>query len=149
MPVVTEYNNTNAVKLKTKAKTYKAFQDAVNHGAKIAAELAPVDTGDLKASADHVTTLKTSGIVAEFSTETNPEYNIYQEYGTGIYAGDADARFPDQEKSRGSRAKQIPWVYFKNGRFYTTYGNKPQPFMRPAYEVVKPELEADLRDVIE
>ena len=149
MPVVSVYNNTNKVKLRTKARMYKAFQEAVKDGANIAAALAPVDTGDLKASADHVTTLKTSGVVAEFSTETNPEYNIYQEYGTGIYAGEADPQFPGQEMSRGSRAKQIPWVYFKNGQFYTTYGNKPQPFMRPAYEVVKPKLENDLRGVIE
>src|SRR5699024_4063133 len=37
-------------------------------------------------------------------------YAIYLEFRTGIYA------------TKGSRAKMIPWTYYKDGRFYTTYG---------------------------
>lgn len=148
MRVRVDYNHTTRVKARTNQNIFDDFEDASQRGANLAQSFAPIDSGALKASADSTATLRTTGVHAEFFTETNPEYNIFQEYGTGIYAGDADPGFPGQRESQGSRAKKIPWVYFKNGRFYTTWGNKPQPFMRPAYEIVKPELEADLRHVV-
>lgn len=56
-------------------------------------------------------------------------YSVYHEYGTGIYATGPG----------GSRAKKIPWVYYDEylGKWFTTYGVAPHPFMRPGYEAAK------------
>lgn len=51
----------------------------------------------------------------------------YVEYGTGIYATGPG----------GSRAKKIPWTYYKEGRFYTTYGMAAQPFIYPSVDIAK------------
>lgn len=61
-----------------------------------------------------------------FAVRADAEHAIYNEYGTGIYATGPG----------GSRAKEIPWVYYNEatGQFYTTYGLRPQPFMQPAYD---------------
>lgn len=52
-------------------------------------------------------------------------YAIYLEFGTGIYA------------TKGSRAKKIPWTYYKDGRFYTTYGMVAQPFWYPSLDLAR------------
>lgn len=80
---------------------------------------APVDTGELKA-----------GIVVKDASKKNKpayhviakaKYAIFQEKGTGMFAEDGNGR-------------RTPWVYkAKNGQWRTTRGNKPQPFMRPAF----------------
>ena len=59
----------------------------------------------------------------------------FHEYGTGRYAGKADAAYPGQRGSTGSKAKEIPWVYTPdNGKtFYTTYGVTPKPMLRPGF----------------
>lgn len=52
-------------------------------------------------------------------------YAPYVEYGTGLFAtGESGGR------------KDVPWVYRddKTGDFYTTYGQHPQPYMRPALD---------------
>ena len=47
-------------------------------------------------------------------------YAPYVEYGTGLFA------------ENGGR-KDVPWVYKDDkGKFHTTSGQHPQPFMRPA-----------------
>lgn len=43
------------------------------------------------------------------------------EFGTGIHA-----------ESGGGR--QTPWSYQKDGKWYTTVGQKPAPFLRPAMQ---------------
>ena len=53
---------------------------------------------------------------------------IYLEHGTGIYA---DA------KGGGSRAKKIPWTYYKDGQFFTTYGMVAQPFWYPSLDIAE------------
>ena len=53
---------------------------------------------------------------------------IWLEYGTGIHAVPAGG---------GSRAKKIPWTYYKDGRFYTTYGMVAQPFWFPSVDVAR------------
>lgn len=52
---------------------------------------------------------------------------IYLEYGTGIHATGPG----------GSRAKKIPWTYYKDGRFFTTYGMVAQPFWRPTMDITE------------
>ncbi|WP_166626850.1 HK97 gp10 family phage protein [Jeotgalicoccus sp. S0W5] len=51
---------------------------------------------------------------------------IWLEFGTGIHAVSGGG---------GSRAKKIPWTYYKDGRFYTTYGMVAQPFWFPSLDI--------------
>lgn len=74
----------------------------------------PVDTGQLRQSITHEIEGNT-GVVG-----TNVEYAPYVEYGTGIEARDGNGR-------------QTPWSYQRaDGKWITTEGNKPQPFLEPA-----------------
>ena len=83
----------------------------VENSAKIKA---PVDTGQLRASITHEIDGLT-GIIG-----TNVEYAPYVEYGTGIWAVDGNGR-------------KTPWTYQRaDGKWVTTAGNKPQPFLTPS-----------------
>ena len=77
---------------------------------------APVDTGALKNSID----MSISGFHGRVSVGSS--YALYLEFGTGIYA------------TKGSRAKKIPWSYFKDGKWYRTYGMVAQPFWYPSID---------------
>lgn len=70
----------------------------------------------------------------------NVFYAVYVEYGTGVYA----------TGEGGSRARKIPWVYRdpKTGKFYTTVGNPPQPFMGPAWRESQPLFVRDLEAMV-
>lgn len=49
-------------------------------------------------------------------------YGRFVEYGTGIHA-------------EGGNGRQTPWVFKgAGGKFYTTSGAKPRPYMRPALD---------------
>lgn len=50
---------------------------------------------------------------------------IFVEWGTGIYS----------TGTGGSRAKKIPWVYEKDGKFYRTYGMPAQPYWYPSLHI--------------
>lgn len=51
---------------------------------------------------------------------TNLEYAPYVEYGTGLFA------------EEGGRT-DVPWIYQdEEGKWHSTKGMKPQPYMRPA-----------------
>ena len=65
---------------------------------------------------------------------SNLEYAAYVEHGTGLYAFDG--------KGRASSAEHpIPWTYRgSDGRFYTTYGMRPKPFLIPAFNSKKHNL---------
>ena len=53
---------------------------------------------------------------------------IWLEFGTGVYAKGAG----------GSRAKKIPWTYKgADGKWYTTYGMRAQPFWFPSIDVAR------------
>ena len=86
-----------------------------------ASSRAPVDEGNLKSSIQsEVNGLKATVFVSAF-------YAVYVEYGTGVYASGPG----------GSRAKKIPWTYYKDGRFYTTYGMVAQPFWFPSLDIAR------------
>jgi HK97 gp10 family phage protein len=87
--------------------------------------LAPVDDGNLRSSINHVV----DGSGKRVVIGTNVEYAPYQEFGTGRHA----------EKGGG---RQGGWFYKdpKTGRTVFTYGNKPQPFLRPAAEDNKAQI---------
>lgn len=81
-----------------------------------AKQLAPVNTGQLKNSIEAVNGPEESVV------GTNAEHAIFNEFGTGRLG---DPEVPHTEKER--------WTYMgADGKFYTTCGMKPRPFMRPA-----------------
>ena len=65
---------------------------------------------------------------------TNLEYAVYVEHGTGLYAFDGRGRASSAEHP-------IPWTYRgSDGKFYTTYGQRPKPFLIPAFNSKKHNL---------
>ena len=53
---------------------------------------------------------------------------IWLEFGTGVYSSGPG----------GSRAKKIPWSYKgADGKWYTTYGMRAQPFWFPSIDVAR------------
>lgn len=62
---------------------------------------------------------------------TNLEYAVYVEHGTGIYAYDRKGRASTPEHP-------IPWRYKgSDGKWYTTSGQEPKPFLIPAFNSKK------------
>lgn len=87
-----------------------------------AKEKAPKDTGALRRSI----TSKVEG--NQGIVYTPLEYAPYVEYGTGLFA------------TKGGR-KDVPWSYqADNGEWYTTSGQHPQPFMKPALDENREEI---------
>lgn len=87
-----------------------------------ASSRAPIDEGNLKNSIQsEIGGLEATVMVGAF-------YGVYVEYGTGVYA----------KGPGGSRAKKIPWTYKgADGKWYTTYGMRAQPFWFPSIDVAR------------
>lgn len=109
-------------------KAKKALLDAVTKGVTKAVEYvesqavlnAPVDSGALSQSIDHSVDITTKEVTGEVGT--NSEYFIYVEKGTG-------------EHATNGMGRKTPWRYQKpNGEWVTTTGQKPQPFLEPAFK---------------
>ena len=99
----------------------KAVEQGLMQGAKavqaVAKQLCPVDTGQLRNS---IATEKEDRMAVSIGTIT--EYAVYVEFGTGS-KGDPSVYHTSKEK----------WVYRDDkGRFFTTSGQTPQPFLTPA-----------------
>ena len=83
----------------------------------------PVDTGRLKNSI-------TSAVEGDSAViGTNVEYAPYVEFGTGAQG----------DKSVAHTTKKH-WTYYSGGRFYTTSGHAPQPFLVPALKNNIPKI---------
>ena len=83
-----------------------------------ARQKAPKDSGALRRSIESDVDVGTNEITGTVFTAL--EYAPYVEFGTGLFA------------EKGGR-KDVPWRYESDdGNWYTTYGQHPQPFMRPA-----------------
>lgn len=96
-----------------------------------AKEKAPVRSGELRNSITH----DVSGNVGEVGTGLS--YAPYVEYGTGLFS------------SQGNGRKDVPWYYCDaSGQWHATYGQKPQPFLIPAYEENKGQVIKILKDYI-
>ena len=97
-----------------------------------AKELCKVDEGFLRASIDHRLDASTlSGKIF-----TNAEYAAYKEFGTGIYATKGGGR-------------QDAWTFEdKKGKWHTTVGQKPQPFMYPALQSNIEKIKQDIIDAV-
>jgi HK97 gp10 family phage protein len=79
-----------------------------------------VDTGRLRASINYQVKRDAEKGVCQIGT--NVEYGFFIEYGTGIYA----------ESGLG---RKTPWSYQRSdGRWITTAGFTPSPFLRPALD---------------
>lgn len=95
---------------------------------KSAKQKAPKDTGALRRSI----TSKVEGNQGIIFTPL--EYAPYVEYGTGLFA------------ESGGR-KDVPWNYQDDeGKWHSTSGQKPQPFMRPALEENKTLIKQILKE---
>lgn len=85
--------------------------------------LTPVDTGNLrnKIFLDHQKMM-------EYAIETNVEYSLYVEFGTGALG---DPSVPHTSKES--------WVYFSEAlqHFVTTHGQKPAAMFRQGFELMK------------
>ena len=80
----------------------------------------PVVTGQLRNSITHeIDKGEMKGYVG-----TNVEYAPYVQIGTGLYS------------SEGNGRQDVPWTYYsqRDGQFYTTDGQKPQPYLKPALD---------------
>lgn len=68
---------------------------------------------------------------------SNLFYAPYVEYGTGLFS----------THEMGGR-KDVPWVYYdeKKNEYITTYGQYPQPYMRPALDTNREQIIELLRE---
>lgn len=97
-----------------------------------AKQKAPKDTGALRRSI----TSKVEGTKGMVFTPL--EYAPYVEFGTGLFAEEGNGR------------KDVPWRYQDaEGNWWQTYGQRPQPFMRPAlYENKNKILDVFRRELL-
>ena len=116
--------NSLEIKLKnlSKINIQKPLEQACLLVENQAKENAPVQTGYLRRSITHEIN-GNEGIIG-----TNVEYAPYVEFGTGLFATEGNGR-------------QTPWKYqTTDGQWFTTKGQKPQPFLGPALENNKQEI---------
>lgn len=84
-----------------------------------AKSLAPVDSGELRDTLDHTVTNKGGSIVGKVGSPK--DYAIYVEYGTGEFA-------------KNGAGRKGGWSYKdEEGIWHHTKGQKPQPYLRPAF----------------
>ncbi|WP_339063561.1 HK97-gp10 family putative phage morphogenesis protein [Tepidibacillus marianensis] len=89
--------------------------------------LAPVETGQLRDTLGHKLKSNNGEIVGTVGSPLM--HALYVEFGTGEFA----------ENGAGRKGG---WVYEDaDGQFYFTYGQEPQPFLRPAFRRSKKEIE--------
>jgi len=128
--------------------SYKWKGDEVTAHVKRAIDLALwVGVNIIEASAKPMTGFDTGNLRGSIFTKvdsdkqygyvfTDVEYAVSQEFGTGIYAEDGTGR-------------KDPWVFkARNGKFYKTKGNRPQPFMRPAFDKNHRRVQKEMARII-
>lgn len=96
-----------------------------------AVALAKVQTARLRNSIDYIVD---EGELIGY-VGTNVEYAIYVEMGTGEFAENGNGR-------KGG------WVYKDpSGEWFFTWGQEPQPYLRPAFRQKKAEIEALSKEI--
>jgi HK97 gp10 family phage protein len=97
--------------------------------------LAPVKTGRLRRSiASRVERL---GDNIQVVIGTNLEYAPFIEYGTGVFTTHPDG------------GRQTPWRFqTAEGEWITTIGQKPQPFLMPAFHAKQARIEQLFEQVL-
>ncbi|WP_069286108.1 HK97-gp10 family putative phage morphogenesis protein [Aerococcus urinaeequi] len=93
-----------------------------------AKSLAPVgDSGELRDKINHTVSRENGVVVGKVGSPT--DYSIYVEYGTG-------------EMAENGAGRKGGWVYkAPNGKWYYTRGQKPKPFLRPAFRRNKKNIQ--------
>lgn len=95
----------------------------------------PVDTGELRMSITHEIE-ETSENRATGAVGTNLEYAPYVEFGTGIFSSLGNGR-------------QDKWSYKDaKGEWHTTIGQHPQPYLYPALDTNRAEIEELIKQKI-
>lgn len=96
-----------------------------------AVALASVQTARLRNSIDHrVDEEELTGYVG-----SNVDYAVYVEFGTGEFA----------ENGQGRKGG---WVYQDpSGEWFFTWGQEPQPYLRPAFRQNKGRIEALAKEI--
>lgn len=119
-------DNSVQAKEKLKAATVRWLFEACMLVEGQAVLLAPVQTARLKNSIDYIVDQdEMVGYVG-----TNVEYAVYVEFGTGEFA----------ENGRGRKGG---WVYKDpSGEWFFTWGQEPQPYLRPAFRQNKNKIES-------
>ena len=107
------------------------LMQALNDGLQIIENQAkincPVDDGTLRASITHNS--EKEGDLYNGVIGSNVEYAAFKHEGTGLYAREGKGR------------KDVPWVYrTAEGDYYTTEGQKPNPFLQEAIDSKKEEF---------
>jgi HK97 gp10 family phage protein len=128
--VIVGINSYKLEKIEAVKKVVNRTAGRVERGAK---KRAPVDEGRLRSSI-HMRPFR-GGL--EIDVGTNVEYGVYQEFGTGIYAVKGNGR-------------KTPWAYVdpKTKKLVWTRGNRPHPFLFPAFEEVKPDFVPELKKAL-
>lgn len=96
-----------------------------------AVALATVQTARLRNSIDH--TVDEDELVGYVGT--NVEYAVYVEFGTGEFAENGQGR-------KGGWMYQDP-----SGEWFFTWGQEPQPYLRPAFRQNKGRIEALAKEI--
>lgn len=116
-------------KMSDTAALEKSLEAATLLVERSAKQKAPKDTGALRRSI----TSKVEGL--EGIIYTPLEYAPYIEYGTGLFA------------EKGNGRKEVPWNYQDDeGKWHSTSGLKPQPFMRPSLDENRQKIVDTLKE---
>jgi HK97 gp10 family phage protein len=116
-------------KMSDTAALKKSLEAATLLVERSAKQKAPKDTGALRRSI----TSKVEGL--EGIIYTPLEYAPYIEYGTGLFA------------EKGNGKKEVPWNYQDDeGKWHSTSGLKPQPFMRPSLDENRQKIVDTLKE---
>lgn len=111
---------TKRTKRELRKVSFKALTRVGNLISSQCQALAAVDTGELRDSIQSI--VKEYGGDVRVFVGTNVEYSVFVEFGTGEFA----------ENGLGRKGG---WLYRSpDGKVVFTYGNEPQPFIRPAFK---------------
>lgn len=120
-------DNSKKIKAHLNNTTLKALKEAAMVVESAAKALAPHPTGELRDKIDHEIKPQRNMSVAQIGSPT--DYSVYVEFGTGEHAENRNGR-------KGG------WGYVdEEGKKHWTYGQKPQPFLRPAFRNNKNNIE--------
>jgi len=125
-------DNSKAVKaaLKQQQLSWLEMASIIIEGKAVA--LCVVDTKYLRDSIDHQVSEKE--MIAYIGTPA--EYAVYIEFGTGEFAENGNGR-------KGG------WVYkTPSGQVFFTYGQRPKPFLRPAFKDSNDQIKKLLEDLL-
>lgn len=124
-------NALNEAQNKIEESMLNKMEKALGLIQKDAKKNAPVDNGPLRAGIDHKKEVVGNEIIGTIGVGgPASEYAVYVHQGTGIYAVNGDGR------------QKVPWIYKDplTGKFYSTEGIKPNPFLQKAIDDNKGKL---------